>query len=270
MVPDAVAGGAQTEEPEQRVYGEPVVGVKVHCWMVPFHCRPLACGWILADGRHLDGRFRAVAPSVFRTELFIADTAGVITDSLPLPLADSTPSTTVRQVAPFGKRLIFAPTRDGLIWFGFSSDYSLSAMTLRGDTTLRIVGFADPVPTSAADRALFSEREEDFARAAGVPRRDTAQFPAAKPPVSQIFADEEGSLWVALASPIDGIVEWFDVYNPDGTIRARAHLRFPGSILPQGAAVMNPPPILVTREFIYMLTRDENDVPSVVRGRIKR
>jgi hypothetical protein len=235
-----------------------------------FHCRPIACGLVLDDGRRLDGRFRAVAPSVFRAEWFIADRAGKITDSLALPLADSTPSTTVRAPEPFAKRLVYAPTPDGHMWFGFSTDYTLRKITLRGDTVVKISGSASPVPVSDADRAAFADRETDFARAVGVPKREGAAFPATKPPITQLIVAEDGDLWVALAGPVDGVVEWFDVYAPDGTLRARAHLKFRGAIFPQGAPAMNPAPIVVGREFVYMLTYDDNDVPTVVRAAIRR
>lgn len=180
---------------------------------------------------------------------------------------------------PFSPDEHTALTRFGYWIHGISTDYTINL--LRPEGPIRIKKAYDPVPVTSGEKA----EEEAFAtrnmrntdpnwRWDGPPIQDS------KPPFTELFAGEDGSIWVQVSQPgfrsddpnydptePNAIPnEWhepivFDVFEEDG--------RYLGSVrAPQGLSTRWSNPIF-TREWVLGVVRDEYDVETVVRFRVE-
>jgi hypothetical protein len=216
---------------------------------------------------------------------------GELLDTVPAPTweydraevtASREGSSSVRTVPFTGKEVwTFSPL--GYMVGGLSSDYRIDLYRVDAPV-LRIERDWTPV------RVLSEEAEEQrrritegLQRQYGRWRWNGPEMPTTKPPFKQLFVSEEGDIWVALSSQgrprmseAEAIAErevsgrtplrfWepprLDVFSSRGEylgpVRTPETLRF------------EPEPI-VRGDYMWALTRDELDVPSVVRFRIVR
>ncbi len=115
-----------------------------------------------------------------------------------------------------------------------------------------------PLEVTAADMVDAMASLERFRSVGG--RVDERKIPDVKPQLRTLFIDDdEGRVWVMPTTSAAQSGRVLDVFDTTGRGLARATLPF----------ALSPAPEPVFRDgMMYGVTRDEFDVPYVVRGRI--
>jgi sugar lactone lactonase YvrE len=150
---------------------------------------------------------------------------------------------------------IFDPR--GYVWFGISAPYRIFQRRLRGDTVRIIERAYAPMPVTAADRDSAILRLEWFTKQGG--HIDASRIPKVKPAFDRFFLDDAGNLWVDPVTARQEDDRVFDVFDPGGRYLGRARSDF---------SIVGTP--VFRGDRLYAATRDENDIPYVVRARIER
>jgi hypothetical protein len=154
------------------------------------------------------------------------------------------------------------------ILLGDSRDYSISVFSRAGRLRSIVRKRATELPVSAADRALARQTildsplfDPDFPAevlraferlAEGVP------IPDAHPAFEEIRCDALGYMWVRTPSHADAPSTSWDVFSPDGILRASVHVPAVARVLSIGA------------DHILAVVEDENDVEFVHRYDLRR
>lgn len=164
-------------------------------------------------------------------------------------------------------------------WFihGISTEYFLTL--LRPDGPIRIEKDWEPVPVAAGEKR---EEEDQATRNMRLTEPgwdwDGPPIPDAKPPFRNVYAGEDGTVWVRVSRPgvrrddpdydptdADAVrEEWsepvvFDVFDEDG--------RYLGAVRPPEDFSLYPHPVFA-RDRVLATTRDELEVQRVVRYRV--
>lgn len=179
---------------------------------------------------------------------------------------------------PFTASEMTALSPHGYFIQGISTDYTLTLLKPEGP--LRIVKDFAPVPVAAGEKA----EEEAFVtrnmrQTEPGWRWDGDPIPDTKPPFTNIYAGEDGTVWVRVSQPAvkrddpsfdptepDAIAdEWiepylFDVFDEEG--------RYLGPVRAPDGFSSRPRPIF-TRDWVLGSVRDEFDVESIVRFRVE-
>jgi len=160
---------------------------------------------------------------------------------------------------PFQGALRWQLSPSGTLWAIITDEYRLFELTADGDTIRTVTRAFEPLPVTAADREQAREDLRWFSEQGG--RIDWSRLPTTKPPVTgTFFFDDQQNVWVERAAANEGAGSPFDVFDRDG--------RFLGAVqLPFGLERFPVP--VVRGEYLYGVTRDELDVPFVVRMRIE-
>jgi hypothetical protein len=101
------------------------------------------------------------------------------------------------------------------LWWGYGADYRLLHLSLKGDTIAEIiVEGAAPEPVTDNDIAEWSDNQfvRSFKERGGV--IDVSRIPKNKPYFTDIYADDDGNVWVDVPAP-DGF-STFDVFDQEG------------------------------------------------------
>jgi hypothetical protein len=121
-----------------------------------------------------------------------------------------------------------------------------------------------PIPLRAPTKAEFDEAVQALASMVAAPNRQaaiqmlsTAPMPATLPPISALFVDTEGLLWVQTTPPGGRALD-FLVLGRDGSVRARAHL-------PRGLTVFD-----IGRDYVMGSYTDTADEMHVAVYRLRR
>ncbi len=160
---------------------------------------------------------------------------------------------------PFAESMVWRLRPGGTLWFGVSDRYRLYERTLEGDT-LRIVEKPfEPLPVTSEELEEALEGLESFTEQGG--RMDRSRIPDRKPAFEGFLFDDRDNLWVrpVVEAALEDRV--FDVFDPEG--------RWLGRVESPVALRSSPAPTVVG-DAVYGVTRDELDVPYVVRLRIVR
>lgn len=161
-------------------------------------------------------------------------------------------------VVPFTPHLTWFLDPRGHLWTGLPDRYRVVQHTLAGDT-LRIIDRSyRPVPVTAAERAERIEGLKWFTDQGG--RIDASRIPSTKPAYQTFFVDPDGYLWVRPQTAEGEESRSHDVFDPEG--------RYLGVVESDFVIASFRP--LVIGDRLYAITRDEFDIPYVVRARIVR
>ena len=163
----------------------------------------------------------------------------------------------MRASVPHTPSLTWRLSRSGDLWFVLTGDYEIYQRTFGGDT-LRVIRkeFA-PLPVTAADLDEARENLEWFTRQGG--EIDLSKVPDHKPGVRSFFFGRDGALWVEPVTTVDRQNRVFELFDREG--------RFLGEVLLPFPLQASPPPVFLG-DFMYALTRDELEVPYIVKARI--
>jgi hypothetical protein len=216
-----------------------------------------------------DGRYYSPVPRGGRTTLVRHDGAFSPLDTLEVPrdpvprdqfeIRDGEGRTRVIAGVPYQGFLTWRISPAGRMWAMIVDQYRLFELDSSGDTVRTITRSFTPLPVTAADRERAREDMTWFTDQGG--RFDPSRLPAHKPPARGFFFDDMRHVWVErTASDDEDLRRVFDVFDPDGCYLGPVRLPF--------ALWMSVPVVRDGR--IYAVTRDELDVPSVVRARIER
>lgn len=189
--------------------------------------------------------------------------------------------TSVRNV-PFAAQFHWALHPFGTFITAVGDQYAIDLHQPRGGV-LRVARDREPVPVTSGEKedaeagAIASMRDMDPAwKWNGPPIPDT------KPPITGLYAGQDGRVWVALSAPAEPIPEAereldanrdpddppparfrqlvvFDVFEPDG--------RYLGEVRAPRGFSMHPRPIF-RGDHVWAIVRDELDINYIVRFRI--
>lgn len=221
-------------------------------------------GGIDAEGRLYDRTFTPDGQLLLRYDSLMQPV-----DTFPLPSYDHPNSTFTHTLSqggrvmqmrigiPFAPRMVHHVDRHGTLWFGVNDRYRVVGQRLGGDTIRIIEKDFEPVPVSQADREAAMESLGFFASQGG--QVDPSKFPSTKPAFTELLVDDQGYFWFAPGARNEDEGRVFDVFDPVGRYlgRARSDVR-----------IANLSSMLVRGEHVYGVTRDDLDVPYVVRARI--
>ena len=168
---------------------------------------------------------------------------------------------------PFVHRVQYAVAPDGsrmAIAEGAGDDAGgsvrISALDMRGDTLFsRIYPFDPvPIPQNVRDSTMTARESELRARSPELADafRDRARPPAIYPPVTSLVVGNDGSIWIE--RPDTGGERVYFAIAPDGEPLGTVEL-------PRSSRLAS-----ADRTRVWILERDENDVESVVRYRVRR
>lgn len=142
----------------------------------------------------------------------------------------------------------------GTVWSANSGSYELVQHSLAGDTVRVVTRAYEPVPVTDDDLAGFRESISTLGPV------DESRIPRVKPAFTTISVAPDGELWVRVERA-HGAPAAFDVFDTTG--RAHGTVEAP---MPIGTYA----PLHLTRDALYAVARDDDDVPYVVRLRIVR
>lgn len=220
--------------------------------------RPLGVVYPFLGGFDKSGRFWDVTPSFddtyasFYFVRFDSITGGF--DSVPPVRYRRDVESTTLTMFFLRPRMTIAFDPAGYIWFGWTGDYRLFQRSMSGDTARIIERESRRVPVS------HSERERILAEIAEFPFPvDPVLIPTEKPAFNRIVAGENGHLFTNVPGSGDEKGRLIDVFNGDGVYLGR---------LTAPVALDWMIPLRITSSHILGVTRDELDVPYVVRLRV--
>jgi hypothetical protein len=238
---------------------------------------PAIGGWVYSPwpgGFDTAGNFYTYVPDVGSADfaLFIVryDTAMNALDTLRPPrytgpqnwfeVVRDEGRSRMRTGVPFAPGFAWRLTAAGDFWGAFTGPYELFRVTGHGDTLLRVTKAFTPVPVTGEDIDSAVAGLAWFTRQGG--KVDRSRIPGVKPALEGMFVAQEGHLWVA-ATPRNradqGYV--FDIFDPAGRYLGPLRLPFRLSRYPLP---------VIRGGLLVGVTRDELEVPFVVRARIEQ
>lgn len=148
----------------------------------------------------------------------------------------------------------------GALWCApDGASYQLVKLDLeRHDTLARVVGRADPVGVTAAERDSAIAELREFLERMGAPEEDWSRIPATRPLVAAAVVDDSGRLWVARSTAGPGSA--FDLYTADGqplgTVRTAHAINWRVAPVARGS-------------LVWLPATDPDGVPYILRGRLE-
>jgi len=205
------------------------------------------------------------APSAdgFRQVALRLDSALAPADSIALPYFRG-PAFEIRRanmrasyMVPFSPRLVWRLDPRGFIWSAIDDRYRIITQSLRGDTTRVIERDVQPVTVTEAEKDNAVAALSNFVQQGGTV--DRSRIPDVKPPITDFWVDDQGCLWVHRSRAADSEEgTLFDVFEPGG--------QYLGEVQ---APVTGLRAVLIRGPALYAVATDEDDVPVIVRFRIR-
>jgi len=203
----------------------------------------------------------------FRMLLVRYDTAMTALDTLVPPrwqgpeeyfeLTSADGRSHMRGSVPFMPSLDWELTPAGDFWFVHTGSYELFRVNAEGDTVLKVTKPFEQVPVTGEDVDSAVAGMEWFTKQGG--KVDRSRFPGVKPATRSFYVADDGHLWVepttADRADQDRV---FDIFDPEGRYLGRVRLPFS----------MGYPPPVIRGDMIVAVTRDELEVPFVVRAKV--
>ena len=130
----------------------------------------------------------------------------------------------------------------------------------RGDTVRQVTFDASPLPVTKAERDSEVSRVRAWFTKIGAPEPDYSRIPPVKPPIQMIDVDNLGRLWVRRPTA-DSRRTTFDLWEERATrpVTVVAPWRLNPFFHP-----------VIRGDTLLTWAMDEDDVPFVVRGVVKR
>lgn len=213
------------------------------------------------------GRYHAPVPGSGSVRIVRFDSAFQSLDTLQIPvdpvtrdgfeLRDAQGRLRIRADVPYQGFLVWRIAPMGTIWAMVTDEYRLFELDTAGDTLRTITRRFTPIPVTAADRERAREDMKWFTDQGG--RIDMSMLPSSKPPTRGFFFDDERHIWVERTTDGDDAHPVFDLFDPEGRYLGAIRLPFALAGVP-----------VVRDRRLYAVTRDELDVPYIVRARIDR
>lgn len=218
-------------------------------------------GRALSGGRYLEWGFSFPNDGFGRVDLFPVRVTGASADTFP-PIEFS------QRLMEGGVPAVFfsadptgAVDETGAVWFAHRDAYRIHRRTIEGDTTLSLTFPAEPHPLEPSDR----ERVEEAVERQPTERRTAylEALPAARPIIAAIVPDDAGHVYVLVDVAGEPAGTALDVFTEQGAYLGRTSL-------PVALSRWATPVIHATADHVYVVIRDDLDVPYVSRLRIIR
>ncbi len=183
-------------------------------------------------------------------------------DTIPVPehpegsagIQVPTPRGVATYPKPFAGRAEWALVSDGGMWVAITDQYKLLRLTREGDTLRVVTKPFVPVSVTAEER---DERLKGL-REVGA---DLSRFevPSSKPPIADIFVDDQENAWVIPVLAGDETESIAEVFDSLGVFLGEVQLplRLPAS------------PVIIRDQTLTTITIDSLGVPYVVRFKIQ-
>jgi hypothetical protein len=224
-------------------------------------------------GRIFDQLFLPASPGQSNSAVRRIRSTGVVLDTIPMRGCGrqrSTEETTFQAQSDRSRRVssipyvpspVMAWDPQGFVWCSPTDVYEIVQLRLGAtDTTLRIMRAGSPVPVTVAERDAAVARVKDTFKDFPGAQFDFARIPKTKPLVQGLDVDDRGNVWVRRTTA-DTMKTAIDVFDRSGRLIAVTEIPFR----------LSPYQALVFRDgFVYAISRDEDDVPFVVREKIGR
>jgi hypothetical protein len=162
-----------------------------------------------------------------------------------------------RNSVPYTPSLQWKLTPAGDFWFVHTGPYELFRVNDDGDTVRKVTKPFEQVPVTGEDVDSALARLEDFIKRGG--KVDRSRIPDVKPAVEHLYLSDDGHLWVQpVTARRDDRGRLHEIFDPEGRYLGRVRLPFRLSWTPP----------VIRGDVIVGVTRDELEVPFVVRARI--
>lgn len=232
---------------------------------------------------------RGLPPWEWRFGLARWSPEGHLLDTIPAPTWDyDKPQVTAQREnssssrdVPFSPSTTFTFSPLGYMIGALSTEYRIDLFQA-SDRILRIERVWEPVPVKREEKEEQERRiSENFRNQYPGWRWNGPPIPDTKPPLRDVFTGEDGRIWVLLSQPGEPTMTeaeareeearsgrpvlrflepaLFDLFEPDG--------RYLGPVRAPRDLRMSPEPV-ARGETMWAVTRDELDVPTIVRFRI--
>ncbi len=163
---------------------------------------------------------------------------------------------------PYLVRPVTVLDAQGTLWCSSRDRYEVLRLGLPGlDTLARIERDDRPLPIARAERDAAVVAIREIFRRSGAPEPDYTRIPRVRPAIEQLDVDDQGRVWVRRASS-DTAPTHFDVWDSAGRLVAVATLPVAVSGFPEH--------VIIRADRMYAVVVDQNDVPRVIRARIRR
>jgi hypothetical protein len=162
---------------------------------------------------------------------------------------------------PFAPRGLMTIDVHQRIWVTTGESYHLVQLNASADTTLELTVTESGVPVSEGDIASWKEGMANVTERVPTLINDLMGYmPTHKPPLAQLFADDQARLWVGRTVP-DGDPARWDVFNSGGELLAvvRAPVAVSGFMQP-----------VVVRDRIYLIVTGDAGERYIVAAELSR
>jgi sugar lactone lactonase YvrE len=235
----------------------------------------MAGGWVMnpwPGGFDHEGAFYnfvpAPSPSGFEIRIVRYDTALTALDTLTPPrwtgpdnffeFVSPDGSSRMRTGVPFSPGLDWQLSPDGDFWFALTGPYELYRVSGTGDTARKVTKPFERASVSGEDVDSALAGLDWFTRQGG--KVDRSRIPSQKPAIRSLLVAQDGYLWVEPLTPDrQDQGRLFELFDPEGRYLGRVRLPFQLSGYPTP---------VIRGEVLVGVTRDELEVPFVVRARI--
>ena len=160
---------------------------------------------------------------------------------------------------PYQGELTWRLSPAGTIWAMISDEYRLFELTPAGDTLRTVTREYTALPVTSADMDRAREDMEWFIEQGG--EVDWSKIPDTKPATETLYFDDRGNLWVMPVTETADQRRLLDVFDPEGRFLGTVRLPFP--------IAQSPFPVF-RGSVVWAVTRDDLDIPWVVKARIVR
>jgi hypothetical protein len=189
--------------------------------------------------------------------IFLPDPPGPIFESFHIQTARRS----VVMRVPFTPAPHYYLDGKGSIWHGHGSVFRIARSTFAGDTLMEIVLSGEPAPVLPEEIEEWQSSTPLVARFNELGGKlDLGRLPKVKPFIDDLYVDAEGFIWVSLPAGPREIA--FAVVDSSGHYLGRVQ----ASGITRDVFV---PPVVRNRK-LYVVGRDELDVPRVYVYRIER
>jgi hypothetical protein len=235
----------------------------------------MAGGWVIQPwpgGFDTRGAFYNFVPapsaSGFEIKIVRYDTSLTALDTLAPPrwtgpenyfeLVSPDGRSRMRSSVPFSPGLDWELAPDGGFWFVLTGPYELYRVTGQEDTVRKVTKPFERIPVTGEDVDSALVGLEWFTRQGG--KVDRSRIPSVKPAIRQLFVADDGHVWVApMTANREDEGYTFDIFEPEGRYLGPLRLPF---------ALSGYPSPVIRGDVLVGVTRDELEVPYVVRARI--
>jgi 6-bladed beta-propeller len=231
-------------------------------------------GWVIMPwpgGFDARGAFYNFVPDPSPTRGFAIkmvryDTALVALDTLTPPrwtgpenffeLVSADGRNRMQSSVPYSPGLDWELTPDGDFWLVLTGSYELYRVSGKGDTVRKVTKPFEQIRVTGEDVDSAVAGLEWFTKQGG--KVDRSRIPSVKPAVRSLFVADDGYLWVEpMTTDLSDRGRVYDVFDPEGRYLGRLGLPF---------RMVGTP--VVRGDVLVTVTRDELEVPYVVRARI--